>query len=125
VTDLPDRLPFPQLLEQAKENPHPVLVRDPATGIDGTSAQLLESVIQVRDELRIRLDSDTLSRLDSGSDDVFIFLLFPPGWNYIVSVLAVFALGGAVMPIRKSQHCPRELVYAKVMKDPSIMPEEV
>ena len=101
--ELPNRQPFNQLLESAKKDPTKIVIRDLATGVQTTRLQLLASVVDCRDKLRKLLNEKTVSKLDIGSEDVFICLLVEPGWDFVVAMLAIRALGvgGAICPLCK------------------------
>jgi hypothetical protein len=97
--DLPSFSPFPELYEQATRNLEHAILYDYARLLSQTSAQLLLSVAHARNHLRESLDAEILSKLRSSDEDVFIFTLTPPGYEFVVYMLAILSLGAAICPL--------------------------
>ncbi|KAH8646949.1 hypothetical protein BGZ60DRAFT_570534 [Tricladium varicosporioides] len=91
---LPQISPFLELTERAVRSPNKIILRDHSSGVTATAGQLLHSVSL----LRAKLQSSILQYSGNDSEDRFIFLLAPPGWEYVVSMLAIFSLGAAHSP---------------------------
>ncbi len=101
---IPPFPPFPSLLCRATKNASHIILRDhisPTDQLHITSAQLLHSVLAFRNKIRRYLSPETLQHLRTGSQDVFICILVPGGWEFVISALAVMAIGAAPVPLCK------------------------
>ena len=98
---LPNSPFFSRLVRFAHEEPSPLAVRDVNVNIEKTYLQLLTDVLAVRNRLRRTLPTGTLNDIAKGID-TFIGVLAPGGYEYTVAVLAVLALGAAVVPLSPS-----------------------
>ncbi len=55
----------------------------------------------------------------------FLFVCVPPGWEFVVSLLAIFALGTAICPLCESYHfCHYRPSGSNVVVAPTVAPEE-
>jgi hypothetical protein len=99
--DIPHWSPIRELVEGAKLRPKHIVIRYHGAGIGGTSAQLLDKVFSLRNDLRNSLPEYTLSKIRDG-EDVFICVLVPPGCEFVVSLLVIFALGAAICTMCES-----------------------
>ena len=97
-TILPNSPFFSRLVRFAHDEPPPLAVRDVNLNMEKTYLQLLTDVLAVRNRLRDTLPSKTLREITQGID-TFIGVLAPGGYEYTVAVLAVLALGAAVVPM--------------------------
>ena len=93
---LPPISPFLELIELQKRRPDKIILRDHYSGVTATAGQLLFSVSQFREKLRTTLLQSGIYDGVEESDDKFIFLLAPPGWEYVVSMLTIFSLGAGL-----------------------------
>ncbi|GES62412.1 acetyl-CoA synthetase-like protein [Aspergillus terreus] len=106
---LPNFPLFSKLLRLAHRCPPPIAVRDVHAGVEKTYLQLLGDVLQLRSILQQRLSREILQRLER-EDEVYIALLAPGGYEYVVGFLAILAVGAAVVPI--SVNVPvKEAIY--------------
>lgn len=88
--------PFLELIEREERSPNKIILRDHSSGVTATAGQLLHSVSLLRDKLQATLLQNGMYDAGNASDDRFIFLLAPPGWEYVVSMLTIFSLGAAM-----------------------------
>jgi malonyl-CoA/methylmalonyl-CoA synthetase len=88
--------PFLELIQREQQDPEKIVLRDHSLGVSATAGQLLHSVGLLRDKLQATLLSNGAYNASDATDDKFIFLLAPPGWEYIVSMLTIFSLGSAI-----------------------------
>ncbi|KAF2167604.1 hypothetical protein M409DRAFT_22406 [Zasmidium cellare ATCC 36951] len=84
------------LLFAAKETK--TIIRDLNAGVSANHVQLLTDAIYARDEILRVMDTETRQKLDSGQE-VYIILLAPGSYEYVVGFLAIVTLGAAVVPI--------------------------
>ncbi|KFY18238.1 hypothetical protein V492_00058 [Pseudogymnoascus sp. VKM F-4246] len=85
--------PFLELIQRAREDPERIILRDHSTGKTATAGQLLQRVASLRDKLK---DELLQNGSESASQDKFIFLIAPPGLEYVTSMLTIFSLGAAM-----------------------------
>lgn len=97
-TILPNSPFFSRLVRFAHDEPVPLAVRDVNLNVEKTYLELLTDVLAVRNSVRDTLSSSTLNDIAQGVD-TFIGALAPGGYEYTVAVLAVLALGAAVVPM--------------------------
>ncbi|KAL4887966.1 hypothetical protein BDV59DRAFT_211601 [Aspergillus ambiguus] len=98
TTVLPNFPLFSKLLRLSHRRPPPIAVRDVRAGKEKTYLQLLADVLRLRNILQQRLSPDVLQQLER-EDEVYIALLAPGGYDYVVGFLAILAVGAAVVPI--------------------------
>ena len=99
---------FSRLLRFAHQKPPRLVVRDDRLGVEKTHIQLLTDVLALRTALRAILPPAILSNVDSGVE-TYIGVLAAGGYEYAVAVLAVLALGAAVVPMSECAKCPNFL----------------
>lgn len=81
---------------------HLVAVKDITFGFTASYAQLLTDVLHLRNVLRRTLPPHVVPKIDRG-DEVFINLLGPGGYEFVVGFFALMALGAVIVPICKNQ----------------------
>ena len=97
---LPNSPFFTKLLRHAHRRR--VAVRDRNHGdISKTYGELLADALALRLTLERRLSSETLVRLKSG-DEIFVGILAAGGYDFTVAIVAVLAIGAAVVPMSES-----------------------
>ncbi|KAK4545444.1 hypothetical protein LTR36_002794 [Oleoguttula mirabilis] len=90
---------FARLVRFAHQQPPRLCVRDADdAGLEATHIQLLSDVLALRERLRPNLSSDVRAALER-REEVYIAVLAPGGYEYTVAMLAVLALGAAVVPL--------------------------
>jgi malonyl-CoA/methylmalonyl-CoA synthetase len=89
---------FSRLLRFANRTAAPIAIDDVRLGLRKTHTELLSDVIALRDRLFCTLTGETRNALEN-SDEVYIAVIAPGGYEYAVAVLAVLALGAAVVPL--------------------------
>ncbi|KAI6859501.1 acetyl-CoA synthetase-like protein [Hortaea werneckii] len=95
---LPNHSLFNRLIRFAHHDPPHLCVRDDNTGQEATHVQLLSDVVHFRSRVWRNLTPpvrDVLNR----RGEVYIAVLAPGGYEYTVAMLAVLALGAAVVPM--------------------------
>ncbi|KAE8389055.1 acetyl-CoA synthetase-like protein [Aspergillus alliaceus] len=105
---LPNDPVFTNLVYRAT-SANKVIIRDPLQNIEADYAQFLRDIIHVRLEISGILPPEILD--DHGmikNDDVYILLLAPSSYQYLVALFAILAIGGAA-----------------VLLPPDILPEEI
>ena len=93
---LPNTAFLAQLLRHAHRGL--VAIRDDNAGIERSYAQLIADALAVRTVLSRSVPSRALEEIERGQE-VFLGVLAPGGYEYAVAVVAVYALGAAVVPI--------------------------
>lgn len=102
--------PFLELTQRAKQSPERIILHDHNSGISATASQLLHSVALLRVKVQAALsengidtktpigeqNSISLEKQTASDKDRFIFLIAPPGWEYVVSMLTIFSIGAAM-----------------------------
>lgn len=95
---LPNHSLFNRLIRFAHHNPPRVCVRDENTGQEATHVQLLSDVVHFRSRIWRNLTPPVREALN-GRGEVYLAVLAPGGYEYTVAMLAVLALGAAVVPM--------------------------
>ncbi len=96
-TVLPNFGLFTKLLRFANQSTR-IVVNDVNAQVSATHIQLLTDVLHVRNTLQASLKETTMRQLEQGVE-VFITLLSPGGYEYVVAFLAIVALGAVVVPL--------------------------
>ncbi|RLL95856.1 hypothetical protein CFD26_103716 [Aspergillus turcosus] len=107
---LPDDTIFSQLVQCAIEFDGPAFC-DPDYEVTADHRQLIHDVFQMRERIYETIPS--LSFDDSGllrEENMFILLLAPNGYEFVVGCLAILSVGGAVVPLASSI-LPEEALY--------------
>jgi malonyl-CoA/methylmalonyl-CoA synthetase len=97
---LPFRLQplFSRLLRLAHRKPPKVAIRDVRAGCELNHLQLLTDVLNLREEIQTVIGPWAADAIRDGQE-VYIGVLAPGGYEYTAAVLAVLALGAAVVPL--------------------------
>lgn len=98
---LPNFPLFSKLLRYAYRQPCPLAVRDDVSKIERTYLHLLTDVLSLRNGLRRTLPAHVRRQLDN-QEEVYICVLAPGGYEFVVAYLAVLALGAAAVPLCKA-----------------------
>lgn len=93
---LPNNPLFTRLLRHAHRN-HLAII-DQVLSVSKTYGELLDAVLGFREVIRAALSSEVQHQLSSGYE-VYFGVLAGGGYEFTVAVLAVLALGGAVVPM--------------------------
>ncbi|KAH8806163.1 hypothetical protein F5884DRAFT_886761 [Xylogone sp. PMI_703] len=104
---LPNGPLFAKLLRHARRNR--LAIRDNLLRIEKTYGELLSDVLTYRGFLESALGEPVLHRIENG-EEVYIGVLAAGGYEFTVAVLAVLALGAAVVPMTV-QNPVLEVVY--------------
>lgn len=102
----PNDLIFTRLQRLSTER-HGVVIHDEYTGIDATYNDLVSDVVHFRQNLREQLGSSVFDK--SGclrKESAAVAFLGSSGYFFVVSFLAVAALGGIHVPLGKIRTCP-------------------
>lgn len=75
-----------------------IAITDRPCGISATHMQLMSDVLHVRNHLITKLGPEVREALVL-QDEVYINLLAPAGYEYVVGFLAIVAAGAVVVPI--------------------------
>jgi malonyl-CoA/methylmalonyl-CoA synthetase len=74
------------------------IIRDNATGLSATMAQLLNDVGKVKQQLAQEIPEKTLKEMRAGTES-WVALVLPQGYAFTVGLLAALALGAGVTPL--------------------------
>jgi malonyl-CoA/methylmalonyl-CoA synthetase len=85
---------FSRLLRHARRGR--IAIRDLNLGIEKTYGQLLADALGLRSVLEESLGPDVIRRIENG-EEIYIGLLAAGGYEFAVGLLAVLALGAAVV----------------------------
>jgi hypothetical protein len=103
--------PFLELIQWEERSPNMIILRDHSSGMTATAGQLLYSVSLFRDKLQATLLQNGMYDARNDSEDRFIFLIAPPGMEYVVSMLTIFSLGAGMsaqckplLPVGQNHH---------------------
>ena len=96
----PRMSPFPELIQFVQRDPSKIVLRDHSTSKTATAGELLQNVSNIRAGIQAALGSDGIDRAHRDNKDRFIFLLAPPGLEYVAAMLAIISLGAGI-----SAHC--------------------
>ncbi|KAJ9616417.1 hypothetical protein H2200_000135 [Cladophialophora chaetospira] len=90
---------------------HIMAVRDITYGYTADYAQLLTDVLHLRNVLRETLPPHAVRRIDRG-EEVFVNLLGPGGYEFVVGFFALMALGAVIVPISPDLPAKEAAYYA-------------
>ncbi|KIW69996.1 hypothetical protein PV04_02308 [Phialophora macrospora] len=94
---LPNNPFFSKLLRHARRDR--LALRDVDLGLEKTYTEILSDALSFRAVLEGSLSSERLRALKDGDSEVYIGVLAAGGYEFTVAVLAVLAIGAAVVPI--------------------------
>ncbi|CAG8932827.1 unnamed protein product [Penicillium salamii] len=99
---LPDDPLFEKLIYNA-QHIHSTLIRDTSSGIAATPAQFLRDVVFFKHRINIQLATSGIDiHTVAGDVDVYICILAPLSYEFLVAFYAVIALGGVAVPLSTS-----------------------
>ena len=111
---------FTRLLTLAhRPNPGPA-VRDINTNVTKTAAELLSDALILRRALKKSLSPQVLDDLQHGRE-VYISILAPGGYEFVVGVLAIIALGAAASPFSSAQPVKEACYYVNKARSVAIV----
>jgi malonyl-CoA/methylmalonyl-CoA synthetase len=94
---LPDDVLFSRLLKIARQRDANIIVNDTSRGTQFSYRQILDGTVKLKQRLQAHLDRPKLDKPGS----FYVALLAPNGYEFIIGVLAILAIGGVVVPMRK------------------------
>lgn len=97
--ELPNSPFFSELLRHAHFLDQPAIRDLNQDGLTTTYAELLSDALNIRNLLRSSLARELISRIHADEEEICIGVLAAGGYEYVVAVLAVLALGAAVVPM--------------------------
>lgn len=100
---LPNWPIFHSFLRYAQRKPSPVAIRDVNAGIERTYHHLLSDILTLRKVLERQLSPSIRQDLIEDKE-VFVGLLIPGGYEFVVGFFAILALGAAVVPLGNCAH---------------------
>ncbi|KAG4433953.1 hypothetical protein IFR05_010566 [Cadophora sp. M221] len=105
---LPGDVLFTRLLKIARQRNSQIAVDDFSRGTHFSFLQILNGTVKLQQKLQGVLDQSVLQKPGS----FFIALLAPNGYEFIIGVLAVLAIGGVVVPMQTATGAlPGEAAY--------------
>ncbi|GFG18587.1 malonate--CoA ligase [Aspergillus udagawae] len=93
---LPDDVLFSRLLKIARQRDANIIVNDTSRGTQFSYRQILDGTVKLKQRLQAHLDTPKLDKPGS----FYVALLAPNGYEFIIGVLAILAIGGVVVPMR-------------------------
>jgi malonyl-CoA/methylmalonyl-CoA synthetase len=96
---LPNTPMLSQLLRHAGSGR--IAIRDLVMGVEKTYAELLSDALNLRNVVAESLSPSVKSAIANG-EEVFVGVLAAGGYEYAVAVLAIMALGAAIVPMSES-----------------------
>jgi len=103
---------FTRLIRFSHQTPARLCVHDDNTGKQATHIQLLSDVLALRERLLHVLSPSVRHALDH-SEEVYIAVLAPGGYEYTVGMLAALATGAAVVPMTVALPAEEALYFAR------------
>ncbi|TKA32419.1 hypothetical protein B0A50_01525 [Salinomyces thailandicus] len=116
---LPNHSLFNRLIRFAHAAPPRLCIRDDTTAQEATHLQLLSDVIHLRSRLWRNLSPSVRDDLNR-RDEVYIAVLAPGGYEYTVAMLAVLALGAAVVPMTVALPAEEALYFATASRSAAV-----
>ncbi|EMC94629.1 hypothetical protein BAUCODRAFT_73329 [Baudoinia panamericana UAMH 10762] len=111
---------FNRLVRFAHQSPPRLCVRDDNTGHEATHLQLMSDVLALRQRIWSNLGQDVRQALE-WKQEVYIAVLAPGGYEYTVAMLAVLALGAAVVPMTVALPPEEALYFVKKSRAAAIL----
>lgn len=111
---------FARLIRFAHQSPPRLCVRDLNTGTEATHLQLLSDVLFLRARLAETLSPEVHTALRQ-QDEVYIAVLAPGGYEFTVAVLAVLAIGAAVVPLTVALPAEEALYFATKSRSAAVL----
>ena len=90
------------LFQNYLNHPQAVVIRDPQSKIEASHEKFLRDVLNVRSSILTQLPHSTIESLMKHDVDVIVGVIFPPFYEFLVTFIAVFSLGAAVVPMSPS-----------------------
>ncbi|KAJ9426011.1 hypothetical protein FOXG_07378 [Fusarium oxysporum f. sp. lycopersici 4287] len=115
---LPNNPLFTRLLRHAHRNRLAII--DQVLSVSKTYGELLDAVLGFREVIRAALSSEVQHQLSSGYE-VYFGVLAGGGYEFTVAVLAVLALGGAVVPMFPTAPTEEIVYYATKSQQVAIL----
>lgn len=115
---LPSNPLFTRLLRHAHRK-H-VAIQDLKLGVRKTYGDMLSDVLSLREVLRQRIRSEVVAQLDQG-EEVYIGVLAAGGYEWAVAMLAVLALGAAVVPMSVNQPAAEVAYYVEKARQVAVI----
>ncbi len=105
---LPDDQLFARLLQLATRKQDEVIVDDQSIGKQFGYRHIIHGTVKLSQKLQGLLDQSVLDNRGR----FYVAVLAPNGYEFIIAVLAVLAIGGVVVPMRKSNYAQNTLQSA-------------
>lgn len=121
---LPNSPFFSELLRHASSLKHTAIRDLNQGGLSKTYAELLTDALRLRNVLRERLPTDFLSRIQADREDICIGVLAAGGYEYVVGILAVLALGATVIPMTIALPVREAMFFVRKSKQIAIVTSE-
>lgn len=92
---------FAQLLERSQAIKHDI-IKDQALGVTANYNRLLGDVVALQDTLREQLPLHLLDSCGRINGGVSIAILAPTGYEFLVALYTLLAIGAIVVPLREA-----------------------
>ena len=96
---LPRAIFLEDLYRHVQDDPHATILRDASLGLDVTREELLLDTLAFRRHLLDGLGEETRADLIAGDREVFVCVLLPSSYAFLVAFLAVLAIGAVATPL--------------------------
>ena len=116
---LPNHSLFNRLIRFAHASPARLCIRDDNTGTEATHIQFLTDVIHLRSRIWRNLTPPVRDALND-RQEVYIAVLAPGGYEYAVAMLAVLALGAAVVPLTVALPAEEALYFIRTSRSAAV-----
>ena len=88
------------IFKHVQNNPHVMLFIDEIKGLAVTRQKMLRDILSVSDKLFKSFNEEIEADIRHGEVDVSICILIPSSYEFLVTFLALVALGAAAVPLR-------------------------
>lgn len=120
-TVLPNSPFFSQLLRHGHYLRQPAIRDLNLGGLEKIYAELLSDVIRFKTVLQKHLPSHVLEQLRADKEEICIGVLAAGGYEYVVGVLAVLAIGAAVVPMTPALPVEEALYFVQKSRQVAIV----
>ena len=87
------------LYGHSQDDPNATILRDASSGKEFSREKLLLDTFAFRDRLLSQLDARTHTSLHSHDEEVYIAVLLPLSYEFVVAFLAVLSIGAIATPL--------------------------
>lgn len=93
-------------------------------GLEKTYEELLSDALHLRNAISARLPRDLVERIESDTEEICIGVLAAGGYEFVVAVLAVIALGAVVVPMSVALPVKEAAYFVQKSKQVAVITSE-